>query len=85
VAVVVSFSYSMCVSMFRAVSAASVMEGLEVLEQGTGQFDPGLPAAAVEEFGLDPAPERTPEGFDDGIDAPIDRKRARRGFRVARG
>jgi hypothetical protein len=31
-----------------AVSAASVVEDLEVLEQGVGELDPGLPPAAVE-------------------------------------
>jgi hypothetical protein len=62
--VVVSFSYSMGVSMSReAVSAAPVVEDLEVLEQGVGELDAGSPAAAVEELGLDPAPE----GFDDGV------------------
>ena len=52
-----------CEHAQRAVSAAPVVEDLEVFEQGVGELDAGSPAAAVEELGLDPAPER----FDDGV------------------
>src|SRR5918993_2926408 len=55
--------FDRCEHAQRAVSAAPVVENLEVLEQGVGELDPGSPAAAVEQLGLDSAPE----GFDDGV------------------
>ena len=43
--------------------ALAVVEDLEVLEDGVGQLDAGLPSAAVEQPDLHPARER----FDDGV------------------
>ena len=44
-------------------TALTVVEYLEVVEDRVSQLDPGLPSLPVEEFGLHSAPE----GFDDGL------------------
>ena len=41
-----------------AVPSGSVVEYLQVFEECRGQFDPGAPLLPVEQFGLQPAPER---------------------------
>jgi hypothetical protein len=44
-------------------TALTVVEYLQVVEDRVSQLDPGLPSLPVEEFGLHSAPE----GFDDGV------------------
>jgi hypothetical protein len=45
------------------VAAATIVKDFKVFEDGVGQFHPGAPALAVEQFDLHP----TPKGFHDGI------------------
>jgi hypothetical protein len=45
----------------RRVAPLAIVEDLEVLEDGADEFHPGVPALAVEQFDLHPAPK----GLDD--------------------
>lgn len=62
-----SLELDRCEHTQRGVATLTIVEDLEVLEDGTGQFDSSHPALSVEEFDLHAAPE----GLDDRVEAPM--------------
>lgn len=42
----------------QRVPPLAIVEDLEVLEDGAGKLDPGVPALTIEELDRNPAPER---------------------------
>ncbi len=61
------------------VTALTVAEDLQVFEESRGEFDPRVPALAVEEFDLDATPERLHHRV---VVAVTDRSRGRQELRV---
>ena len=59
----------------HTVPTLAIVEDLEVLEHGVGQFDPRFPSLPIQEFGLHSAPER----FDHGVVIAIADRSHRRG------
>ena len=56
------FELDWCHHAKRRMSALTVVEDLEVFEEGGGEFDPRVPALPVQQFDLDPAPKRLHQG-----------------------